>query len=189
MNKIWPWILVISLSYGIVTGKSQELTTCIFDSGKTVIDTCITIFGMISLWCGFIKIAEKTGVLAKFQRFVYPLMKFLFPELKSDNPALPSIAMNLTANMIGIGNVATPTGIAAMEELQKQNKDKTRLSKSMMMLLVLNMSSIQIMPTTIIALRSSYGSEDPAAIVIPVMISSIIAVLFGVIVVKVFWRN
>lgn len=189
MNKIWPWIMLISLGVGITNGKVQEMTTCIFDSSKTVIETCMNIFGVISLWCGLMKIADKTGIIKKAQRIVYPVIKILFPELKKDSNATSSIAMNMTANIIGLGNMATPLGIKAMEELQTENKDKTKLSKSMMMLLVLNMSSIQLIPTTVIALRSSYGSDNPAEIVLPVIISSFIAVFCGVILVKVLYKD
>lgn len=135
------------------------------------------------------KIAEKSGLIEKSQKLAYPFMKFLFPELPKGHKAIGSIAMNITANVIGLGNVATPIGIKAMEELQEINKDKTKLSKSMMMLLVLNMSSIQLIPTTVVALRGTYGSENPAEIVIPVIVASFVAVIVGVILAKLFCRE
>lgn len=189
MNKVWPWIMLISLCVGIINGRVQEMTSCIFDSSKQVIETAMTIFGIISLWSGLMKIAEKTGVIEKAKVIVYPFIKILFPELKRESNAVSSIAMNMTANMIGLGNVATPLGIRAMEELQEENKNKNRLSKPMMMLLVLNMSSIQIIPTTVIALRSTYGSQNPTEIVLPVIISSFVAVICGVLIVKIFYKD
>ncbi len=188
MNRIWPWILTISLVVGIFNGKVQEMTTGLFDSSKSAIETCINIFGIISLWCGLMKIAEKTGIINKAQKIIFPIIHFLFPYLKKDSKAVGDIAMNMTANIIGLGNVATPIGIKAMEELQKENKEKTKLSKEMMMLLVLNMSSIQLIPTTVIALRASYGSANPTEIVLPVILASFVAVIIGVIIVKIFYK-
>lgn len=189
MNKIWPWLIGISIVIGIWNGKVQEITTCIFDSSKSAIETCMNILGVICLWSGFMKIAEKSGMLRKMEKVVYPLMRILFPELKKESPAVGSIAMNMTANMIGLGNIATPMGLKAMEELQKENKNKDTLSKSMMTFLVLNMSSIQLIPTTVIALRASYGSENPAEIVLPVFIASFTAVIVGILLVKIFYRE
>lgn len=188
MNKIWPYIMIISLSIGVWLGKVEELTTCLFDSAKVAIDTCINIFGIICLWNGLMKIAENSGLIEKMKKISYPLIKILFPELKIESPAVGDIAMNMSANIIGLGNIATPIGLKAMEELQKENNKKDKLSKSMMMFLVLNMSSIQIIPTTVIALRASYGSQNPAEIVLPVLIASLISVAVGIIVVKIFYK-
>ncbi|MBQ9279598.1 MAG: nucleoside recognition protein [Clostridia bacterium] len=178
-----------SIIVGVFSGKIQEMTTCIFDSSKSAIETCISVFGIICLWSGFMNIAEKSGLLRKAEKIAYPMIKILFPELNRKSPAVGSIAMNMTANMIGLGNIATPMGIRAMEELQKENKNKSKLSKSMMTLLVLNMSSIQLIPTTVIALRASYGSENPAEIVLPVLIASFTAVISGIILVRIFGRE
>lgn len=129
-------------------------------------------------------IAEKSKLIEKAQKVVYPAIKFLFPDVPKDSNAIGNIAMNMTANIIGLGNVATPVGLKVMEELQKINPQKDCLSKSMLMFLVLNMSSIQLIPTTVIALRASYGSQNSAEVVIPVIISSFTAVIVGVIIVK-----
>lgn len=189
MNKIWPWLIGISIIIGLVNGRVEEMTSCLFESSKSAIETCMNIFGIICLWNGLMRIAEESGLIEKSQKLAYPIIKLLFPELSKNHKAVGSIAMNITANVIGLGNVATPIGIKAMEELQETNKDKTRLSKSMMMLLVLNMSSIQLIPTTVVALRASYGSENPAEIVMPVMIASFVAVLVGVLWVKFFYKD
>ena len=184
MNKIWPWLIGISICIGIFNGKVQEMTNGIFEASKTTIETCINIFGIISLWCGIMNVAEKSGLTEKAQRAVYPIIRLLFPDVPKESKAIGNIAMNMTANIIGLGNVATPLGIKAMEELQKINKDKESLSRSMMMLLVLNMSSIQIIPTTVIALRATYNSQNPAEIVVPVIIASFAAVCVGIAMVK-----
>lgn len=189
MNRIWPWLIGISIVTGVILGKVEEMTTCIFDSAKSAIETCLNILGMICLWSGFMNIAEKAGILEKTKKITYPIIKLLFPNVSKDSKAISHISMNMTANMIGLGNIATPMGMKAMEELQKENKDKTKLSKSMMTLLVLNMSSIQLIPTTVIALRASYGSHNPAEIVFPVLIASFVAVAVGLIIVRVFYKE
>lgn len=184
MNKIWSWLIIISLVIGIFNGKVEEITTTLFESAKSSIETCINILGIISLWSGLMNIAEKSKLIEKAQKIVYPIIKILFPDVPKDSRAIGDIAMNMTANIIGLGNVATPIGLKAMGELQDINPQKECLNKSMLMLLVLNMSSIQLIPTTAIALRASYNSQNPAEIVIPVIISSFTAVIVGVILVK-----
>lgn len=189
MNKIWGYIIIISVIVGVFTGKVELLTTCVFDSAKSTIETCLNIFGIIAIWSGLMKIAEQTGLIEKMQRLVYPLVRILFPEVPKNSRATSNIAMNIGANIIGLGNVATPLGIKAMEELQKENKNKKRLSKSMMMFLVLNMASIQLIPTTVIALRTTYGSENPVRIVVPVLIASFVSAFVGVMIVKLFYKE
>lgn len=189
MNKIWGHIIAISIIIGIITGKIDLITTCIFDSGKATIETCINILGIIAIWSGLMKIAEKTGLLLKLQKIVYPLVHAIFPNIHKNSKAISSIAMNVGANIIGLGNVATPLGIKAMGELQEENPNKNRLSKSMMTLLVLNMASIQLIPTTVIALRSSYGSENPVQIVMPTLIGSLISATIGVLIVRFFYKD
>ena len=119
----------------------------------------------------------------------YPIVKILFPNLKKESKAINNIALNMTANMIGLGNLATPVGIKAMKDMQEENKDKTKLSKSMVMFLVLNMASIQLIPTTVIGLRISYGSRSPSEIVIPILIASLVSAMVGVFIVKIFYRE
>ncbi|MBQ8299790.1 MAG: hypothetical protein IJX99_08080 [Clostridia bacterium] len=189
MNKIWGYIIIVSLVVGLFSGKVELMTTCVFDSAKSTIDTCLNIFGIIAIWSGLMKIAEQTGLIEKLQKVVYPLVRILFPEISKNSRATGDIAMNMGANIIGLGNVATPLGIKAMEELQKENKNKERLSKSMMMFLVLNMASIQLIPTTVIALRTTYGSDNPVQIVVPVLVASFTAALVGVMIVKFFYKE
>ncbi len=179
MNIIWGNLILISLLIGILNGKAAELTTTILESSELAITTCIKIFGTIAVWSGIMKIAEKSGVMAKLQVLSYPIIKLLFPELKKNSPAIKSIALNITANIIGLGNIATPLGIQAMKELQKENPNKEKLSKSMRTLLILNMSSIQLIPTTIIGLRTSYNSQNPTEVVLPILIASLTATTVG----------
>lgn len=189
MNVMWGYLMLVSLVIGVINGKTADMTTTILESAETSIETCLKIFGTIAVWSGIMKIAEKSGVIEKLQTMSYPLVKILFPELKKDSKAVNNIALNMTANIIGLGNIATPVGIKAMKELQKENKEKYRLSKSMVMLIVLNMASIQLIPTTVIGLRISYGSKKPAEIVMPVLLASLISAAVGMLIVKFFYKK
>ena len=181
--------MLISLVIGIFNGKTVELTSAILESAEATIDACLNIFGTIAIWSGIMKIAEKSGLMDTLQSVSYPLVKFLFPELKKESKAVNDIALNMTANIIGLGNMATPVGIKAMQEMKKENRNKDKMSKSMVMFLVLNMASIQLIPTTVIGLRMSYGSKNSAEIVIPVLIASFVSAVFGIIAVKLFYKE
>lgn len=189
MNTIWGYLILISLVIGILNGKTVEMTGAILESAETTIDTCLKIFGTIAIWSGIMKIAEKSGLMDVLKSMSYPLVKLLFPELKRESKAVNDIALNMTANIIGLGNMATPVGIKAMQEMKKESKNKDKLSKSMVMFLVLNMASIQLIPTTVIGLRMSYGSENSAEIVLPVLFASLISAAFGILVVKCFYKE
>lgn len=189
MNAIWGYLMLFSLVVGILNGKTAELTSAILESAETTIESCLKIFGTVAIWSGIMKIAEKSGLMNRLQYMSYPLVKLLFPELKRESKAVNNIALNMTANIIGLGNMATPVGIKAMQELKKESKSKDKLSKSMVMFLVLNMASIQLIPTTVIGLRMSYGSQNAAEIVMPVLVASLVSAALGVLVVKIFYRE
>lgn len=184
MNKIWIWIIIFSVVVGILNGESQAMTSCLFDSASSTVETCINVFGVMSLWAGIMKLAELSGFINKLQILVRPFMKILFPEVSKNSPALSLIAMNMTANLIGIGNIATPLGIKAMKELQDENPNKKKLSKPMMTFIILNTASIELIPSTVLALRTAFGSENPAEIVFPVLIASFVSAIAGVVLVR-----
>lgn len=138
------------------------------------------------LWCGIMKIAQSTSFIEKFTFILTPVINFLFPEIKNNEKAKKEIAMNISANILGIGNAATPLGLKAMETLHLENKEKSTLSNSMIMLIVLNTASLQIIPTTIIAIRVSLNSQNPTEIIVPVWITTICSTLTGIIAVKFF---
>ena len=189
MNKIWAGMIIISIILSIFTGKLQELITTLINSTQSALETALDMLGMMCMWSGFMKIAENTGIVKTLSNKVTPLVKFLFPELPKDNEATGHIAMNMTANILGLGNVATPMGIKAMEKLEKYNDDKKRLSNSMMMFIILNTASIQLIPTSVIALRATYNSKNPADVVLPIIIASFGSVIAGIILVKVSCRR
>lgn len=175
LNIIWPVFLIISFIYAILSGRVAEVNSSIFESTKSAVELCISLLGTICLWNGIMQIASKTNIVKHLNKILNPIMKKLFPDIKKDDKIHKEIAMNIIANIMGLGNAATPLGLKAMKSMQKMNKEKNRLSNSMAMLIVLNTASIQIIPTTVIAIRSSLGSNNPTAMIIPVWISTILA--------------
>lgn len=186
LNFIWPIFIIISCIYALFSGNIENVNNAIFNSCKSAVELTLTFFGTITLWCGIMKIAEKSSLSNKLTKLLSPLIRFLFPEIKKNDDSYNKISLNIVANMLGLGNAATPLGISAMESLQEKNKCKNTLSNSMAMLVVLNTASLQIIPTTIIAIRSSLNSANPTAIILPVWFSTICAAVVGIFAVKFF---
>lgn len=183
LNILWPIFIIISIIYAIFSGNVEAINRSIFNSTESAVNLTLTLLGMTCLWSGIMEIASKTQIIEYLSKILKPLIKKLFSgvEEKSSN----NIIMNIIANMLGLGNAATPLGLKAMNELQKENRDKETLSDNMMMLIVLNTASLQIIPTTIIAIRSSLGSENPTNIIVPVWISTICAAIVGIVITKI----
>lgn len=186
LNIIWPFFIIISIVYAILTGKVAEVNNSVFESANETVKLTITFFGTICLWNGIIHIASKTTMIEKLTNKLSPIIKFLFPDLKKEKDVQKEISMNIVANMLGLGNAATPLGLKAMKSMQKLNDNKERLSNAMAMFIVLNTASLQIIPTTVIAIRNSLGSQNASGIIIPVWISTVIAALTVVFVTKLF---
>lgn len=186
LNIIWPFFIIISIIYAILTGKVAEVNNSVFESANETVKLTITFFGTICLWNGIIHIASKTTMIEKLTNKLSPIIKFLFPDLKKEKEVQKEISMNIVANMLGLGNAATPLGLKAMKSMQKLNDNKERLSNAMAMFIVLNTASLQIIPTTVIAIRNSLGSQNASGIIIPVWISTVIAALTVVFVTKLF---
>ena len=184
LNLVWPIFIIISFSYAIFSGNLQNLNASIFDSVESAINLSITMLGTMCLWSGIIHVAANTNIMKMMNKMLKPIIRFLFPEIKENKKAQSEISMNMVANILGLGNAATPLGLKAMETLQEENKNKQELSNSMIMLIVINTASIQIIPTTIIAIRSSLGAENPTSIIVPVWIATICAAIVGVTVTK-----
>ena len=184
LNFIWPIFIILSFSYAIFSGNLQTLNSSIFESVESAVNLSITMLGTMCLWSGIINVATNTKIINIINKLLRPVIKFLFPELKRNTKAQNEISMNMVANILGLGNAATPLGLKAMETLQKENKNKNELSNSMIMLIVLNTASIQLIPTTIIAIRSSLNSKNPTAIIFPVWIATICAAITGITVTK-----
>ena len=185
LNIVWPIFIILSFSYAIFSGNIEELNLGILNSSKDAITLTISLLGTMCLWNGIVKIAMNTNLIDKLTNFLKPIISFLFPDLKKEENIKKEISMNMCANILGLGNAATPLGLKAMKTMQKINDKKDRLSDSMMMFVVINTASIQIIPTTVIAIRNSLGSENPTSIVFPVWIATIAAAVFGIIATKI----
>lgn len=155
LNIIWPVFIIISFIYAIFTGSVEVANNSIFESTQSAVQLTITLLGTMCLWNGIMKIATKTSIIDKLTKLLNPILKQLFPEVKQGSEVNKEISMNIIANIMGLGNAATPIGLKAMKSLQKENQDKKVLSNSMIMFIVLNTASLQIIPTTVIAIRNS----------------------------------
>ena len=189
LNLVWPIFIIISFSYAIFSGNLQNLNVSIFDSVENAVNLSITMLGTMCLWSGIINVATNTNIIKVMSKLLRPIIRFLFPEIKENQKAQNEISMNMVANILGLGNAATPLGLKAMETLQEENRNKQELSNSMIMLIVINTASIQIIPTTIIAIRSSLGAENPTSIIVPVWIATICAAIVGVTVTKLLIKH
>ncbi len=188
LNYLWGGMIIISVVYGILTGNVKEVGNAALDSSKEAVELCITMLGVMALWTGIMQIAKASGLMERFIRLVRPVLRFLFPEIPQDSKANDYIASNMLANILGLGWAATPFGLKAMAELQKLNVErggkKEVASRSMCTFLIINISSLQLIPVNIIAYRSQYGSVNPAEIVGPAILATLASTLAAVVFVK-----
>ena len=189
LNKIWPVFIILSFIYALLKSKMPELNDSIFNSCSQTVEMLLTFLGIMCMWNGIMQIIKETTLIDKIKKLLKPFMKFLFPELNKKSKAYEEMSMNIVANLLGLGNATTPLGLKAMQSLQEENENKETLSNTMIMFLVLNTASIQIIPTTIIAIRSSLGAENPAKIIVPVWISTILAASAGILTVKILSKR
>lgn len=189
LNYIWPILILASFIYAIFSGNVQNLNSSIFESLEEVITLSMTLVGTMCLWCGLMEIVKNTSIMKKIIRMLRPVLNWLFPESKNNEEAMENISMNTISNILGLGNASTPAGIKAMESLQEKNKNKQKLSNSMLMLIVLNTTSIELIPTTVIAIRTSLNAQNPADIIIPIWFATIIGTVVGVISTKILIKR
>ena len=189
LNKIWPAFIILSFLYAIFNGNIEEFNNSIFTSCAQTVDLILKLFGTMCLWNGLIKIVQETSLMKKLTKFISPLMKFLFPTMKKEDKEYKEITINIIANLLGIGNAATPLGLKAMQTMQEKNPQKDRITDSMAMFIVLNTASIQLIPSTVIAVRASLGSVNPSQIIVPVWIATIAADVAGIIASKILMKR
>lgn len=182
VNKIWGGFIVIGIIFCLLTGKVDLLNTEILESTKSSLDMIIKIFPVMALWLGIMNIATQSGLLSKLSKILSPILGKLFPEIPKGHESISLIASNITANMFGLGNAATPFGLKAMKSLQELNEKKDTASRSMITFLVLNTSGVTIIPTTIISLRMMYGSTNPTEIVFACILATLLSTLGGLLV-------
>lgn len=188
MNYIWFLLIALSIVVGAFTGKLPDVVNAILTGAQSSIQIVISIMGVMIFWLGIMKIAEKSGIVEFISKLLKPIAKWLFPEVPPENQAIGDIAMNFSANALGLANAATPIGIKAMEELQKINKDKTSASDAMCTFLGMNTAGFQLIPATAIAVLAANGSKSPTEIVIPTIIVTSITFIVAVTTAKLLKR-
>lgn len=182
LNYLWSTLVVISILCSFFTGNSPRLSEAIIESSAQAIELLMTMAGVMLLWTGIMRIAQESGLTEVFAKLLSPVLRLLFPNLKNESKALGCISMNLTANLLGLGNTATPLGIRAMKELDELNGGSQTASNEMVVFVVMNTASLQLMPTMLGALRQRYGSAEPFEILVPVWISSACALTVALII-------
>lgn len=184
MNYIWFFIIFLSIISAIYTGKVTDVVNAIVTGAQKSIEVALYLAGIMAFWLGIMKIAEKSGLVSFIAKLLRPLAKKLFPSVPDDNPAIGNIAMNFTANALGLGNAATPIGIKAMTQLQDLNDDKDVASNDMCTLLAMNTAGWQLVPTTVIAILVASGSTNPTEIIFPTLIVTSVAFVSAIFMTK-----
>lgn len=186
LNYIWIAFFLIAFAFGIVglimgdTTLFEKMVDATSDSAKTAFEVSLGLTGVLSLWLGIMKIGEKAGIVNVLARMLSPVFTKLFPDIPKNHPVMGSIFMNIASNMLGLDNAATPTGLKAMAQMQELNTKKDTATNPMIMFLVLNTSGLTIIPTSILAVRSSCGAAQPTDVFIPILLATTIATLVGI---------
>lgn len=178
MNYIWSGIMIFSFLFAAANGRMTETVTALFSGTGAAVNSVAAMAGAFCFWSGVLKIAEKSGFSKLISKLINPMVSVLFPSLKKDSAARGYITMNMVANLLGMGNAATPAGVNAMQELDKLNSGAEHISDDMCMLVVINTASLQIIPTTILSLRAA--SANPAEVIVPIWIASVAAFISAV---------
>jgi spore maturation protein A len=182
VNFIWMGMIVVSVIFGAANGKMELVAEAAFGGAQTGVTVCLGLISILVFWMGLMRIAEDAGLVRKLSSLMAPVVKRLFPDVPVDHAAMGYILSNMSANLLGLGNAATPMGIKAMQELQKLNPTPTVATPAMCTLLALNTASITLVPTTMIAIRMNFGSLHPADIVAPTLLATIISTGVAIIV-------
>lgn len=180
LNLIWLVLMVIGVAVAAATGRAGAVTDAAFAASKQAMETIIDLAGLMALWMGLMKIAEKSGLMEGLAALLKPVVRLLFPSVPGNHPAVGAILMNISANMLGLGSAATPMGLKAMQYLQELNGESDEASEAMCTFLTLNTCAVTLIPGTIIALRAAYGSRNPAEVVGACLVASTLAGIFGV---------
>lgn len=186
MNFLWGFMMLLSILFSFINGNAAETIKAGFSGASSAIEILLSFAGIMCLWTGLFKAAEYSGISGIIKKLLNPLIKFLFPSLSKSSSAFEYISLNITANLLGVGNGATPMGIKAMRELDRGSE---RVSAEMCMLVVLNTTAFSLIPTTVLALRSAFASENPFSVLCPMWITSGGALLTAVICVKLIFRG
>lgn len=189
LNKIWPAFIIVAFIFSLFTGNINNFNNSIFSSCTQAVELTIKLFGTMCLWNGLMKIVQESSLMNMLSRGIRPFMKILFPKMKKEDKEYNEITINIIANLLGIGNAATPLGLKAMQTMQEKNPKKDTITDSMAMFIVLNTASLQLIPTTVIAVRASLGSSNPSSIILPVWIATIAAGTAGIVASKILMKK
>ncbi len=181
LNYLWGVIIIVGIVVAAFMGTLGDLGSSALESSKEAVMLCITMLGVMSLWTGLMNIAKESGMIAGLTKLLKPVLRFLFPDIPSDHVVNEYISSNMIANMLGLGWAATPLGLKAMKELKEMNRNKSVASCDMCTFLIVNISSLQLIPINIIAFRSQYGSVNPAGIVLTALVATAISTAAGVV--------
>lgn len=180
----WTVLILLGIAVGFLSGRGGETAMAGVEAGKTAVELVLGVVGGFAFWMGLLNVAKKSGLTGKLAKALTPVIFFLYPEAKTNPKAVEALSMNMSANMLGLGNAATPAGLEAMRHLQEYNQDKKTATKAMCMLLVVNASSVQLLPTSIITLRTTMGSANPADVVPCILLATAASTFFGILSVK-----
>jgi len=193
LNYLWAGMIIIGVIFAAFTGRMPDITDAALNSSKEAVSLCITMMGVMSFWVGLMEIATKAGIIRMASRKIQPIIRFLFPGLPRNHPANDHITTNIIANVLGLGWAATPAGLRAMESLSDLHKERCKMyggspkvaSNEMCNFLIINISSLQLIPINVIAYRSQYGSVNPTGILGAAIVATTISTVVGVIFCKV----
>ena len=188
INYIWFAMIFFGILIGLISGNGDIISKAIVNSSGSTVTFIIELTGIMCFWCGVMKVAEKSGLTEKLSKLLKPFLKLIFKDAAKDEKALGAIVMNLTANMMGLSNAATPFGIKAMEEMDRLNGKREEASNDMVLFLVLNAACIQIVPSTIISIRAACNSANPGVLIVPALISTAPAATVGIICAKILQK-
>ena len=189
LNKLWVGIVLLSMLWGGITGQMESVNEALLSGGSDALKLMMTLGGAMCLWSGFLRVADRAGVTRGISRLTAPVMRWLFPSLPADGEACRAISMNIAANVLGLGNAATPLGLNAMRRLQEVNPHKDRATRDMVVFAVLNTASVQLLPTTVAALRMQAGSAAPLSILPAVWVTSLASATVAVTAAKTFGKR
>lgn len=203
LNYLWGFMILVGLSYGIVTGEVEALSNAAIDSAGEAVTLAITMLGIMAMWTGLMEVARQAGLMDRMTKGMGPVLRFLFPRIPREHKANEYITANIIANILGLGWAATPMGLKAMRELAEIERERLagergvkpddieikKASDEMCTFLVINISSLQLIPVSVIAYRAQYGAVNPAAIVLPGLIATLVSTLAAVMICRIMCRR
>lgn len=185
LNYLWSAMILLGVLWGAVNGRMEQVTQSFVTSAEGAVSLAVTMLGIMSFWSGILEIGNGAGLTEQLAKRMRPVLAFLFPHLPAEHPAMQDMAVNMIANMFGMGWAATPAGLSAMKHLKEYNGESSTASREMCTFLIINISSLQLIPMNMIAYRSQYQSVNPAVIVGPALLATTVSTLVGVLYCKI----